>query len=424
MTITRKGRYLVLAAAFLGWMFAGVEMSLMIPATRPAIQDFLASTISATQQSQYVEVSADKWLSWYITAFLLGAALGGAVFGWIGDRAGRVKAMGLSILCYSVITGFSYFVTGPWQLLVLRFLAAMGIGGMWPTGVSLVSEAWSDVSRPVLAGLIGASANVGFLILGIVMLYHPITRDSWRWVFLLGGTPAILGVLAFFVVPESPRWLAGRSEADKVAKPSPIAEVFRPPLLRLTLLGICLGTIPLLGGWASGQRLIPWAGQTGEKEALPHLKAATQILWATGAVLGSLAGGWLASRIGRRLSYFLVSLGSLSISIYVFWFLTPLDGKFLPAAFALGLVSTIFFGWLPYFLPELFPTRVRATGAGVSFNFGRILAAVAVLSSTSLSDLFGGNIAKMGGTTCLVYAVGLALAFLIPVRSKRDSDLA
>ncbi len=430
MTLTRKDRYLILASAFLGWMFAGVEMSLMIPATRPAIQEFLATPEvvegGIQLQSERVEVSADQWLSWYITAFFLGAALGGALFGWVGDRAGRVKAMGLSILCYSIITGLSYFASGPRELLLLRFLASAGIGGMWPTGVSLVSEAWPTVSRPILAGLIGTSANVGFLILGIVMLVHPITRESWRWVFLFGATPALLGVLVLISVPESPIWLAGRGESAPKPGPSPITEVFRPPLLRLTLLGIGLGTIPLLGGWASGQRLIPWAGQAGEIEGLPHLKAATQVLWATGAVLGSLAGGWLASRLGRRLSYFLISAGSLAISIYIFWFLTPSDVEFLPVAFALGLVATVFFGWLPYFLPELFPTRVRATGAGVSFNFGRILSAMAVLSSTALSELFGGSIAKMGGTTCMVYALGLVLAFVIPKRRElvnHDSNI-
>jgi len=349
--MTRKGRHLVLAFSFLGWMFAGVEMSLMIPATRPAIREFTPAAeveaeveAEARDRARSIEVSADTWLSWYITAFFLGAALGGVLFGWIGDRAGRVRAMGLSILCYALITGIGYFAAGPWQLLFLRFLASMGIGGMWPSGVSLVSEAWPDVSRPLLAGLIGTSANVGFLILGIIMIFHPITSHSWRWVFLLGGAPALLGLLVFLLVPESPRWLEGRegnarAGAHRPKKPfSPVAEVFRPPLLRRTLLGIGLGTIPLLGGWASGQRLIPWAGVAGEREAIPHLKAATQILWAGGAVLGSLAGGWIASRLGRRLSYFLISLGSLSISIYIFWFLQPPDGTFLFWAFTLGPV--------------------------------------------------------------------------------------
>jgi len=144
MTLSRRGRYLVLASAFLGWMFAGVEMSLMIPATRPAIQEFLqpeGAPASAAAAAR-IEILADQWLSAFITAFLLGAAAGGALFGWIGDRAGRVHALALSVLCYSTFTGIAYFAGSPWQLFALRFVASLGIGGMWPAGVTLVSEAW------------------------------------------------------------------------------------------------------------------------------------------------------------------------------------------------------------------------------------------------------------------------------------------
>lgn len=406
-------------------MFAGMEMSLMIPATRPAIQDFLTAsqspTASGAERIVHFETRADQWLSWLIAAFLMGAALGGVVLGWLADRAGRVKAMGLSILCYSIITALSYFVTSPEQLLALRFLACLGIGGMWPCGVALVTEAWPSVSRPVLAGLIGAAANVGFLILGLIMLYHPITRESWRWVLLLGGTPVFLGAFVLWCVPESPQWLIEK-QAPAAAAAAPVAEVFRPPLLRWTLLGIALGTIPLLGGWASGQRLVPWAGQVGELQGLPGLKASTQTLQALGAVIGSLMGGWLASRLGRRRSYFLISLGSLTLSGYIFLTLTPTRAEFLWATFALGLVSTSFFGWLPYFLPELFPTRVRATGAGVTYNFGRIVSAAALLSSTALSALFQGDIAKMGAATSLVYALGLVVVWFIPGTPPRSHD--
>src|SRR5688572_7196127 len=107
----------VLIAVFLGWMGAGIEMSLMIPATRPAIQSF------AGPNTTPIDVAADQWLSFFIAAFLLGAAAGGLLFGWLGDRAGRVRAMSASILCYSLITGLGYLARTPEQLLVLRFLA-------------------------------------------------------------------------------------------------------------------------------------------------------------------------------------------------------------------------------------------------------------------------------------------------------------
>lgn len=393
-------------------MFAGVEMSLMVPATRPAIQAFLEVTSSSgvNPQAVTVEVMADQWLSRFIAAFLLGAAAGGALFGWLGDRFGRVKAMASSILCYSLITGAGYFARTPEQLLVLRFFACLGIGGMWPNGVALVAEALPKMSRPIAAGLIGTSANVGFLSLGLVMLAHPITKESWRWVLLVGAAPAALGCLAWWL-PESPQWLA---HSNKATASAPVAQIFRPPLLRLTILGILLGTVPLLGGWASGQRLVPWAGQAAERAGMQDLKAMTQTVWACGAVLGSLIGGWVASAVGRRLSYFLMSLGSLGLSAWVFLASSPIEPAFPWLAFALGLVGTMFFGWLPYFLPELFPTPVRATGIGVSYNFGRILSALAVLSSTTLSAWFAGDISRMGAATSVVYACGLVLAWFIP----------
>ena len=410
----KSGRYRVLIAGFLGWMFAGVEMSLMVSATRPAIQDFLGSS--------FTEQSADSWFSYYLVAFFLGAALGGAVFGWVGDRWGRTQSMGLSILCYSAITGISYFATSAEQLLILRFLACMGVGGMWPSGVALVSEAWPKVSRPILAGLIGTSANVGFLILGLLMLTYPVQQDTWRWVLLFGGSPVVLGIWVLLVVPESPQWLMAKQQGKSKKKEIPILVVFRPPLLKLTLVGIALGTIPLLGGWASGQRLVPWAGRVGETLNLPDLKALTQTIWAIGAVLGSLGGGWLAHKIGRRLSYFLISLGSLVLSLYLFMSIDPSQGSFLPSAFLLGLVSTSFFGWLPYFIPELFPTGVRATGAGVSFNFGRILSAVAVLTTAALSQVFAGDIAKMGASTSLIYVLGMVIVWAIPSKPVRGIE--
>ncbi|MBL9136025.1 MAG: MFS transporter [Verrucomicrobiales bacterium] len=425
---TRREAWVILAAAFLGWMFAGVEMSLVVAATRPAIQEFQAAgVLSATGVS--LEVAADRWFSWFLIAFFLGAASGGALFGALGDRFGRVKAMGASIVCYSAFTAISYRVATPEQLLLLRFLACLGVGGMWPNGVSLTLEAWPSVSRPMLAGLIGCSANVGFLILGWVMAYHPVTRDTWRWVLLFGGVPLLLGLAVLLLVPESRAWLAARKQDSSSSRdhapsaPAPLSVVFRHPYTSRTFLGIALGTIPLLGGWASGQRLVPWAGQVSEAAAAADLKAATLIVQSIGAVLGSLGGGWIASRLGPRHSFFLISLGSLGLSLAIFGGTRPGEPAFLPLTFALGVVGVSFFGWLPYYLPGLFPTPIRATGTGVTFNFGRLVSAFAILASAPLSVVFAGDIGRMGLATSLVYAVGLWLAWFIPVTSAGEPAL-
>lgn len=391
-------RKTVLAAAFLGWMFAGMEMSLLPMAARAAIIDFLG------RPAVVPEGVVGRWFSWYIAAFLLGAAAGGLLFGWIADRYGRVRSMGWSILCYSLLTALSYFVSSAEQLLVLRFAACLGIGGMWPAGVSLTSEAWPEASKPTVSGALGASANLGIFLMGLAGQAFKVHPESWRWVLLAGGAPAILGIAVLARLPESPLWLAGRG----TARSAPLGAVLRPPLLRNTLLGIALGTIPLFGAWGSSKWLLPWADQVRGESAL------TQTLWAGGATLGSLSGGWLSNALGPRRSYFLISLGSFLAAGGIYRLLVPGHPLFLPAVLILGVISTSFFGWLPHFLPQLFPVSSRATGMGISYNFGRIATAAGVLGAGVLMQHLGGSYARVGAIISLVYVAGMVVICLVP----------
>jgi MFS family permease len=408
--LNTRDRRVVLTAAFLGWLCAGVEMGLGPLAARPAVRDLLFRIDGelTAQLSQAEEARIGEWFAWYLCAFLLGAAAGGLLFGRLADRSGRVRAMGCSILCFSLFTGASWFVETPEQLLVLRFLASLGIGGMWPSGVALVSEAWPEASRPTIAGVIGTAANLGILLMALLGHWIEILPDTWRWAMLIGATPMGLGAFVIWRVPESRRWLAQRSASSGNAAIGPLAEVFRPPLLGVTLLGILLGTVPLLGTWASGKWMIPWADAEGAGAAR------TQAIWAIGAVLGSAAGGWLASLLGRRTTYFLVSFAALLINLTIYRILHPSHQAFLPAVFLLGLVATVFFGWLPLYLPELFPTRVRATGSGVTYNLGRVASAAGVLGAGGLMTLFQGNYAKVGEVTAWVYALGMVIILVAP----------
>ncbi len=441
----RKGRWLVLTAAFLGWMFAGWEMSLLplsarsvtigmlqedsnhsgwVTSARRTLESKEDGSVEEEEAANRLNAIVGEWFARYIAAFLFGAALGGWVFGWFGDYAGRVKAMSLSIVWYAVFTGLSYFVTTPLQMCVMRFVACMGIGGMWPAGVALVSEAWRDVSRPTLAGLIGTSANVGIALLGIVVKQigvmapqYELTPDSWRWMMLLGTIPLLLGVWVLLCVPESPRWLARQQSTTK--KSTPLVEVLRPPLLKYTLAGIALGTIPLLGAWGSQKWILPWAGQVGAQIGQESLKADTQTTWAIGAAIGSLCGGWLATLFGRRTTYFAVSLGSLILAQLIFLRLEPSpDWKFMGPVFLLGLVATVYFGWLPLFLPEMFPTRVRATGSGVSFNSGRIISAVVILTISGFVASLKNDYAKIGSLMSWIYLAGMIVILLVPKLSE------
>jgi hypothetical protein len=235
---------------------------------------------------------------------------------------------------------------------------------------------------------------------------------------LVCAAPVFLAVLVFLLVPESRRWLAAMQTGDADAKGMSALTVFQPPLLKLTLIGIAVGTIPILGGWGATQWLIPWTNKVIGPSA-PEAMALTAIMRSAGATIGGLVGGWIASLAGRRTTYFFVSLASLLLGEYIYLVLKPGDPSFKPMVFALGFVSTIFFGWLPLYLPELFPTAARSTGAGVSFNSGRILAACGVLATGVLTAWFGGDYGRAGSITTLVYALGMVIILFAPDTTKR-----
>ncbi len=427
--LSTAGCILVLVTAFLGWMFAGVHLAISSLVMRVAVKDLLGSVD---------EGQVGQWFGWLICAFLIGAACGGLLLGKVGDRYGRGKAMALSILCYSIFSLVSAYAQSPAQMLVLRFLTCLGIGGMWPNGIALVSEAWPNISRPFLAGAIGTAANVGILLFAVVTCGWFITAESWRWTLLLGGAPVVLGLFVLAAVPESPRWLAlggptgkpnpagGSDDAERPTRAWSLPEIFRPPLLRTTVIGIALGTVPLFGGWGSSNWANAWASKVGDRAATaevksdPALKSRVMIARALPGSISSLLGGALAMWVGRRLFYGLVSFAALFSAQYLFWVLEPGDPQFLYWTAALGLFSGFYFGWLPLCLPEMFPTRVRSTGAGVSFNFGRIITAFGVLGGAALVNSFGGNYARIGQITSLIYVIGVIVILFAPDTSKTE----
>src|SRR5438128_3418102 len=158
-TSATRGKWLALTAALLGWMFDGFEMGLFPVISRPALIELLGvGNHSLAEQ----DAAISPWNGLIIAGFLVGAATGGVLFGWLGDRLGRVRAMSLSILTYALFSGLGGFATSPWQIVGVRFLAALGMGGEWSLGVALIMEVWGGRSRALLAGLIGAAANFGY----------------------------------------------------------------------------------------------------------------------------------------------------------------------------------------------------------------------------------------------------------------------
>ncbi len=390
----------MLVAAFLGWMFDGVEQGVFPLVARPALQDLLG-------------VQADNligpWMGYITALFLLGAACGGLAFGWLGDRVGRVRAMILSILAYSLFTGCGYFAQAAWQLGFFRFLAAVGMGGEWSLGVALVMECWPERHRPILAGAIGAASNVGFGLLGALGAVFPVTRDSWRWVMLAGAAPAVLALFIALYVPESERW---KRAVDK-GSAKPLRDVFAAGQAGRTLLGLAFAAVALIGTWGSVQWLPSWADQLTKGE-VHNAKGVTQLLMAIGAVFGCFAGPLVGGRIGRRPAYFLLCLGSLVACGVLFRAVHDYSAGFLVLVFLVGGVTAAFYGWLPLYLPELFPTRARATGQGLCYNAGRILAAFGAVQMGRLLEAYGGSYARAGASITLIYCLGLVLIWFGP----------
>jgi MFS family permease len=394
-----KGSWLVLLAAFLGWMFDGLEQAIFPLISNPALTELTRGAVQAR----------NNWNGYITAAWLLGAACGGLVFGWLGDRLGRIRSMSLSILMYSLFTGMGYFAQAPWQLAGLRFLASLGMGGEWALGVALVMECWPDRWRPLLAGAIGASANVGYVVLGTIGYFFPVTQHTWRWVLLAGLTPALLCLFVMFFVPESERWKQSVQRGDS----RPLREVLGRALRGRTILAIIFASVALIGTWASVQQIPVWVdAQLAPKN--PAAKAIAQAASGIGAIFGCLIAPLIGGRIGRKPTYFLMCLASLASCAILFWGMNTWNVGLILMIVVVGGITASFYGWLPLYLPELFPTRVRATGQGLSFNTGRIFAAMAALNMGRIVKFYNGSYAYMCGTITFIYILGMLAIWLAP----------
>lgn len=503
--ITKTGQWLALTAALLGWMFDGFEMGLFSMVGRAAIQDLMGFTGKPTEVQ---EAAIGFYFGVVIAVFLVGAATGGVVFGWLGDRLGRVRAMSLSVATYAVFTGLCGIVEAPWQIVVMRFIASLGMGGEWALGVALVMEVWPNRSRALMAGLIGAAANVGYLLVGVIgmgltaflgnmeqgLLWVGFSQETvatliaykgWRLMMILGATPALLTFFFRLFVPESQKWEheKGRGAtshwatrdllgvvvgatgpmlivyvwATDVGLPVRIlgtivglviattgyvfpvmqylkrtfshggnmssSEAWKPTLRRM-LLGACLSGVALLGTWGSTQWAPAWAGKlTQGRTDVPYAREYSQMCLAIGAIIGTFGAALIGDWLGRRLTYFLMCVASLVTALLFFQGNTEYGTFFLVTCFLAGTSTAAFYGWLPLYLPELFATKVRATGQGFSFNFGRILAAVGALqaglltkvpNTTVLGHEFVGGYPLACSAMSFIYIIGMGIIWLAP----------
>lgn len=506
---SKRGQWMALAAAILGWLFDGFEMGLFPLVMKPALTDLLGNGAPVADN-----VIA-KWEGIMHAAFLIGAATGGVLFGWLGDRLGRVRAMSLSVLTFAIFSGLCGVGTSAGMVLFFRFIASLGMGGEWSLGVSLVMELWPGRSRAWLAGLIGAASNVGFILVALVSmgltvvvsslagmmatvgmgpeLIELLTRHSgWRLLMLAGALPALLTFFIRIFVPESKKWQDSQAQvtanhwaakdlwgvaigclgpllmvlanamdmplgvqlaalalglfAAVVGYSHPVKKFLSrstdgqaisvPPkeIVRRMYVGAILSGIVLLATWGAIQRAPSWAGHVREADlALEHPEVApenlakvysrelafarsqTQIATGIGAVIGTILAAVVGDKLNRRTAYSLLCIGSIASMLWFFLGNSTFNTMYLVSALVAGGVSASFYGWLPLYLPELFPTKVRAVGQGFAFNFGRIMSGAGSLYIGDLINIyFDGKYPVACSMLTMIYLFGLVAIWFAP----------
>ena len=355
-------------AAWLGWLFDGLDMHIYTLVAAPFVMELLGAASPADPMVR-------EKSSWIQAAFLVGWALGGGFFGRLGDRLGRARALSLTILTYAMFTGLSFVAQTWWQLLVFRFVAALGIGGEWAVGSSLLSETWPRRWRPWIAAVLQAGVNIGILLACLAV--YALAGFPPRFVFLVGILPALLVFWIRRNVPEPAEWVSARARAHE-GGPG-VADLFRGDVLPITLKTVAVCALSLTAWWAfmfwhpqhlrNLPELAGWARADRER-----LVSKAFFIFIFASLVGNFASGALARLMGyrRAIAFMCFALGlSMAgsfgverghVSLIYLWF--PLCGFF-------GGV----FGLFTMYMPPLFPTLLRTTGAGFCYNIGRIVAA-------------------------------------------------
>ena len=356
-------------AAWLGWLFDGLDIHLYTLAAAP----FVAQLLDVTDQASGGVKDKSSWIQ---AAFLVGWALGGGFFGRIGDRLGRTRTLGLTILTYAIFTGMSSFAQTWWQLMAFRFLAALGIGGEWAVGSALLAETWPRRWRPWIAAVLQTGVNIGVLVACAVYAIMSGAGIGPRYVFLVGILPAFVVFWIRRAVPEPEEWSLAKQKAQH--REPGIRDLFRGAVRRTTILTILVCSLSLSAWWA----FMFWNSQ--HVRNLPEFVGAAKsdreftvslvfFLVILVSVAGNFFGGILVRFMGYRWGIALMFAGFLASFIGAY--AVPRDsGSLLPWVCAVGFFSGVFALFTMY-LPPLFPTLLRTTGAGFCYNIGRIAAA-------------------------------------------------
>jgi MFS family permease len=389
---------LALLSACLGWMFDAFDLQLFTVILFPCIGSLIGSANPADVAYHAGIVSSAKLLAW---------GLGGIVFGVVADRIGRSRTMMVTVLIYSGFTGLSALAQTWWQLAVLQALAGIGIGGEWAAGAALVAETAPEESRPRFMQIMQMSFAGGFLLAAATgLLVGPF---GWRWVLAIGALPAVLTLFIRRYVPEPERWLEARRQTDGSAWTTFVG-IFAPALRRRVAVGVTISAAMMIGSWGVTTLLPLWVHQLFPVQDLSQVKITSVMFIAMniGAVGGYIVLMWLSAAAGRRWSYFIMALGAIVSALVLFSQVTNLTSLLCLVALY-GFFAIGGFGAFAAYLPELFPTRIRAAGQGFCWNLA--FTAAGRFVAGSMVRAFG-SLPKAAMAVPVAYAVGaLAIWF-------------
>jgi MFS family permease len=396
-------------AAWLGWFFDGLDMHLYTLVAAPFVAQLLGEANPA-------DAGVKKYSSWIQASFLIGWALGGGFFGRVGDRIGRSRALSLTILTYAAFTGLSFFAQTWWQLLIFRFVSALGIGGEWAVGACLLSETWPKAWGPWVAAVLQTAVNLGVLF--ACLIAHQLAGVPYRFVFLVGIIPALIVFWIRRQVPEPEEWLEAKREGERSRQPSKaapgIGALFRGRLRFTTLMTILVCSLTLSGWWA----FLFWHPQ--HLQSLPELASWSEMakrqlvakvffLVIAVSIAGNYFSSWLATMMGYRRAIMLCSV-AFAGAIFEAYHIPRSHQSLLVWLAAIGFCGGMF-GLFTMYMPPLFPTLLRTTGAGFCYNIGRIAAAGGTVIFGLLLQVADFRTALLSTAVLFVLAAGAA-AFL------------
>lgn len=405
-------QWLVLFVAWLGWVFDAMDATIYAIVLHPALHELLQSSGDPV---------TPELIGWYggiiFSVFLVGWAIGGIVFGMVADYFGRTKTLIATILIYAVFTGLAAISQDWWHLALYRFLTALGIGGEWAAGATIVAETWPEEKRAKAAGILQSAWAAGFFLAALFNLL--LSGYGWRPLFIVGVLPAFVSILVFVWVKEPDRWVRAREmELRSGLRPQvKLLELFTPELRRGTVIGSMLAFVAVFGLWGSTN----WAPtlvrtfrdlQGHDSAALSRYVSYAIMALNAGALFGYLGFGPLADRFGRRPVFAFMCAGSL-IMLPTTYLVPDTYTGVLMLLPILGFFNNGIFSGFPIYLPELYPTRLRATGSGFCFNAGRILASASPFLTGWLVTALG-TFGKAASTVALIYVVGLVVLLFAP----------